>query len=190
MSLFNQIMTAQGDSSAAYLKGGRHVGKIARTELRDPSTATGTKAEMKPGFKFDIEILASNRADFGTDNEGAFKKGDIGRATDPFRFPKQALARVRKLVSVALTSQTGSAVDEATLGLVRNDGEDDKAFAKRYADHVENLINGTDQPLTGAVVTVIITEGKNKETGKPYSLFDVVLPTKDDLVNAGLLPAE
>ena len=64
MGLLDRIATADGGSSAPYLKGGRHVGRLRRMELRDPSKLTGAAADLKPGFKADIEVLFSNSPSF------------------------------------------------------------------------------------------------------------------------------
>ena len=188
MGLLDRIANADGGSSANYLRAGRHVGRLRRMELRDPSEAEGAAAEMKPGFKADIEVLYSNRPDFGSQDEGAFRKGDVGRVTDPFRYPASALSKIRRLLCVALRakSENPEAISEGYLDLPAIEGEAEKAFAARFAARSRELL-GKDQPLNGAIVTFEVTERKNQTTGKTYSLFEAVEPTEDDLRNAGLL---
>lgn len=188
MGLLDRIATADGGSSAPYLKGGRHVGRLRRMELRDPSKLTGAAADLKPGFKADIEVLFSNSPSFGSETEGAFRKGDVGRVTDPFRYPSSTLAKVRRLLVAALraTSDNPEEITEGRLDLKEIEGESDKDFQVRYAARAEELL-GPNQPLNGAIVTFVVTEGINKQTNKPYSLFEAFEPSEDDLKNAGLL---
>lgn len=188
MGLLDRIATADGGSTAPYLKGGRHVGRLRRMELRDPSEMTGAAADMKPGFKSDIEVLFSNSPTFGTEAEGAFRKGDVGRVTDPFRYPSSTLAKVRRLLVAALraTSDNPETITEARLDLKDIEGETEKEFQARYTARSKELL-GTNQPLNGAIVTFVVTEGINQTTKKPYSLFEAFEPSEEDLRNAGLL---
>lgn len=171
MGLLDMVMSAQGDGAANYGQEGRHVLRLNTIRLRDPS-APGGNAALPPGFRFDGEVLASNR--------DLHVKGDVITFTDPFKFPQSALARIRRLLSAAKTAKTGSECSESTLGLVAKEGESEKDFSVRIRNEVERLL-GSDQPLNGAVITVIATKGSNKSTGKPYTLFEVVVPTEEDI---------
>lgn len=179
MSLIDSVMTANGDANYAYGKGGRHVIRVARITLREPSGQM-----LKPGFSVDGELLYSNRADFNPEVDGGNKRGAIVRFNDPFKFPDQALARVRRTVRAAKEAKEGTPVSEATLGLEQVEGEDPKAFAARIGAELKRLL-GPDQPLAGALLTIVATEGKNKTTGTPYTLFEPQVPTEEDLTNAG-----
>lgn len=181
MSLLDAVMTASGDANFAYGRAGRHVCRLSRITLREPS-----QQMLKPGFSIDVELLHSDRLDFSQEVEGGNKRGSIVRFNDPFRYPESALARVRRTLRVAKASKTGSSIDEATLGVARAESDDDKAFAQKISAEVKRLL-GSEQPLSGAVITVVATEGKNKQTGAPYTIFEPVFPTEDDLKHAGLI---
>jgi hypothetical protein len=186
MGLLDKIATADGSGSANYLKAGRHVGRLRLIQLRDPSEATGAAADLKPGFKSDIEILGSNRADFGSDAPGAFRRGDVGRVTDPFKYPSSALSRVRRLLAAAVTANTGVQATEGALDLVKGEGESDKDFLARYSARCKELL-GPNQPLNGTIITFEVVERPNQSSpGKTYTLFEAVVPTADDLKMAGL----
>lgn len=176
MALLDQILSAQGNTSANYLKGNaRTLIKVERMELRDPSKNAQV---VKPGFNVDGQILWSSDAQN--------QKGVIGRANDSFKFPQSALARVRRCVAAAATSKFAKPVDEATFGIAQNKGEDDRSYANRIVAEVDRLL-GSQQPLKGALLTIITTENRNKTTGSTYTLFEAVVPTEDDLKAAGLL---
>jgi hypothetical protein len=181
MSLLDKVLSANGETSPNYGRRGTYIGTLRRIRLRDPSEE-GANPDLKPGFRVDIDVLWCSRP------EGDFVRGDTATFTDPFKFPNSALARVRRSAAVAKASKTGAPCPESTFALVRADGEDDKAFAKRVKDEIGRII-GPDQPCNGALVKVVATEGKNKTTGSVYTLFDLELPTKDDLVTAGLIQA-
>jgi hypothetical protein len=190
MSLLDRVMSANGQSNAAYLRGGRHVIRVHRLELNEPNPAQGI---MKPSFKCDGELLFSDRASFaseqsteGDDGKPANKKGMIVRANDPFKYPDSALARVRRFLVAAKAAATGKEVNEATMGLEAGADESESAFASRVSAEVKRLL-GPDQPLKGAVLTIVGTEGKNQKTGTPYTLFEPCIPTREDLIAAGLL---
>lgn len=181
MSLIDQVMTANGDANYAYGKQGRHVIRIVRITLREPGGQI-----LKPGFSVDGELLWSDRSDFAPGVEGGNKRGSVIRFNDPFRFPEQTLARARRTIHKAKMAKEGREIAEATLGLEKVDGEDDKAFAARVSAEVKRLL-GPDQPLVGALLTVTAVERKNKQTGATYTLFEPMTPTEEDLRNAGLL---
>ena len=180
MGLLDNIMGAKGDSSVTYGKAGRHVLKLNRIRLRDPSdpSTTGGSLDAKPGFRFDGELLCSNRSDHA--------KGDVLTFNDPFKFVSSALARARRMIVAAKSSKTGEDVSESTLGLVQEKGESDEAFGLRIKAELKSILSD-QQPLRGAIITVVATEGKNQNTGTPYTLFEVHVPTEDDLKNAGII---
>jgi len=177
MGLLDTIMTAQGDSTANWGRPGRYVIRLASMRLRDMSEP-GANLDLGNGFRFSGEVLHCNN--------GVHNKGDLVSFNDPMRFISSAMAKVRKLLVVAKSSKEGKAISEATLGLEQKAGEDDAAFAARIKAEAKRLV-GPEQPLTGAIVTVIVTGGTNKTTGKPYSLFDAIQTTEDDLKQAGLI---
>jgi len=179
MSLIDSVMGANGDANYAYGKAGRHLIRVSRITLREANAQM-----LKPGFSVDGELLHSNRADFAPDVESGNKRGAVVRFNDPFKYPEQTLARVRRTVRAAKEAKMGEPVSEATLGLVKAEGEDDTAFAARIKAELKQLL-GPDQPLAGAILTIVATEGKNKTTGTPYTLFEPQVPTEEDLTNAG-----
>lgn len=181
MSLLDKVLNANGETTPNYGRKGTYIGLLRRVRLRDPSEE-GANPDLKPGFRVDIDVLWCSRA------EGDFVRGDTATFTDPFKFPNSALARVRRTASVAKASKTGAPCPESTFGLDKADGESDADFAKRVKAEIGRII-GPDQPMNGAVVKVIATEGKNKTTGTPYTLFDLEIPSKDDLILAGLIQA-
>jgi hypothetical protein len=178
MGLLDMVMTAQGDGgSPNYGRPGRYVVRLGTMRLRDMSEP-GANPALGNGFRFDGEVLACNN--------GEHRKGDVVTFTDPFRYPQNSLQKVRKLLQVAKQSKSGKPVTEATLGLELNDGESEASFAERVKAEVKRLL-GPTQPVSGAIVTVLVTGGVNKTTQKPYSLFDAIAPNEDDLKNAGLI---
>lgn len=186
MGLLDRILTANGDSSNQYAKGGRHLVRLTRAYLRDPSEDTSVQ---KMGGGFDGVIVNSTR----TDDQHA--KGNSIRVNDGFKYPESALARMRRGIASCATSKTGKAINEVSFGLTKNDGEDDKAFNLRIVAEVKRLF-GSEQPCKGALVVFECTErqnqsGKKDDKGNPstYTLFEVVVPTQEDLIAAGLIPA-
>lgn len=189
MSLLDTIMTASGAPTANYLRGGRHVIRIHRIVLTTPEE---DRTLTRPRFQLDGELLYSDRASFSDPNASldgdrpANKKGMIVRVNDPFKFIDTSLARVRRFLAVGKGAKLGAEVTESTLGLTKNDKESDSEFAARVLAEAKKLL-GVEQPLKGAVMAVIGTESKNQKTGTPYTLFEPAFPTRDDLVNAGMI---
>jgi hypothetical protein len=179
MGLLDTIMNASGESTPNYGKKGTYIGRLRRMRLRDPSEA-GSNPELKPGFRVDIDVIFCSRS------EKDFNPGDIATFTDPFKFVGTALARVRRAAANAATCKTGSTVTEATFGLTKAEGEKDEDFTARVKAEIKRLL-GPDQPSNGAIVKIVATEGKNQKTGTPYTLFDLEVPSEDDLKLAGLI---
>lgn len=179
MSLLDGIMSANGDANYSYVKEGRNLVRVSRIVLQDPDPMNN---RPKPRFNVDGVLLHSSRADFDPKVEGGNKKGTTVRANDPFRYPAQTLARVRRTLACALSAKTGKPVDEATMGLVQKEGEDAKAFGERIKAEVARLL-GPTQPLAGAIIVIQAKEGKNQQTGSPYTLFEPEVPNEDDLKN-------
>jgi hypothetical protein len=179
MSLLDTIMTANGDSSANYAMPGRHVVRLNRLTLRDP-TAPGAIQGLPAGFKFDGEVLAVSYSEPGKE------VGSVLTFTDPFKQQQSALARIRRLLAAAKTAKTGKVCLEANLGLEQAPGEADGVFGERIKDEVKRLL-GPTSPLSGAIVTVVVTGGKNQKTGGAYSLFEVFPPTEADLKAAKII---
>lgn len=188
MGLLDRILTANGTDSSPYARAGRHLVRLTRAYLRDPAEdPTVTKA----GGGFDGVIIASTRS--ATDPSHA-KDCQI-RVNDGFKFPDSALARMRRGVAAAASAKSGKPVDETTFGLTKTATESDKEFNARITAELKRLF-GPDQPLKGALVMFVCTErvnqqGKKEADGTPsvYTLFEVAVPTQEDLVAAGLLKA-
>ena len=179
MALLDSIMNATGESTPNYGKQGTYIGRLRRMRLRDPAEP-GSNPELKPGFRVDVDVIHCSRV------EKDFNAGDIATFTDPFKFVGTALARVRRAAANAKSSKTGAQVSEADFGLSKGEGESDDAFASRVKGEIKRLL-GPDQPCNGAVVKIVATEGKNQKTGSPYTLFDLEVPTEEDLRLAGLI---
>ena len=180
MSLLDKVLGAQGDATPNYGKKGTYIGTLRRMILRDPSEP-GANPDLKPGFRVDIDVIFCNRA------EKDFNRGDTATFTDPFKFPNSALARVRRSAAVAKASKSGVDCPETTFAVVREDGETDANYGKRVGAEIKRIV-GPDQIANGAMIKVVATEGHNKVTKTPYTLFDLSLPTMDDLRMAGLAP--
>lgn len=189
MGLLDKMLSANGTTSAPYAKGGRHLVRLTRAYLRDPAEdASITKA----GGGFDGVVLNSTRA--ATDPSHG-KDCQI-RVNDSFKFPDSALARMRRGAAAALTAKGGKQVDEMTFGLVKEAKEDDKVFTARIVTKIKELF-GPTQPLKGSLVVFSCTEHDNKSGKKnpdgstsTYTLFEVEVPTAEDLQAAGLVPAK
>ena len=179
MGLLDSILNASGESTPNYGKKGTYIGTLRRMRLRDPSEP-GANPDLKAGFRVDIDVIHCSRA------EKDFNRGDIATFTDPFKYPGTALARVRRAAANAKACKTGVPVSEADFGLVKGESESAEDFAKRVKAEVKRVL-GHDAPCNGAIVKIIATEGKNQTTGKPYTLFDLEIPTEDDLKIAGLI---
>ena len=178
MGLLDTIMTANGDNAANYAKKGRYVIRLASIRLRDASEP-GADTTRGNGFRFSGDVLACSN--------DVHSKGELVTFTDPMRFPT-ALARIRKLIQLGKQAKEGREIQELTFGLVAKEGEADADFANRIKAEAKRLL-GPDQPLTGAIVTIVVTEGENQKTKAKYTLFDAVPTSEDDLKAAGLIPA-
>ena len=178
MSLLDKVLTAQGDSMPNYGKKGTYIGVLRRMILRDPSDE-GANPDLKPGFRVDIDVLFCNRP------EGDFNRGDTATFTDPFKYPSSALARVRRAAAAAKQSKTGKECPETTFAIDPIEGESEKDFAKRVGAEIKRIVQH-EQICNGALVKIVATEGQNQTTKKPYTLFDLFVPTMEDLKMAGL----
>jgi hypothetical protein len=179
MSLLDKVLGAQGDSMPNYGRKGTYIGTLRRMVLRDPSDP-GANPDMKAGFRVDIDVL------FCTRSEGDFNRGDTATFTDPFKFAGSALARVRRAAANAKASKTGKDCPETTFGLERTEGEADAAFNARVSKEIKRIVQ-EEQICSGALVKIVATEGQNKVTKAPYTLFDLYVPSMDDLKLAGLV---
>lgn len=179
MSLLDHVLR---NNTPDYAKGGRHVVRLTRAYMRDP---TEDPSVTKPGGGFDGEVLHSSRSDT--------PKGRTIRANASFRFPDSDLPRMRKGAAACMTSKTATAINEMNFNLVQAAGEEDKAYQGRIIAEVKRIF-GPEQPAAGAIVVFNCTERKGRggdlrPDGSPnvYTLFQIEIPNEADLKNAGLL---
>lgn len=162
-SLLDMIATADGTPSSNYLGGGRHVVKISRVTWREPTAKVPRSA-----FRIDGEILKSTSA------KHANEIGQTGTMNLNFKFPNDDLARMRRALSAAGSSACiGSGED--------GDMTEDEA-AKRALE-----LTAEDQPLVGAIVTIVANESPQKgDPSKSFTKYEVVVPTESDLTGIDL----
>jgi hypothetical protein len=153
MGLLDSISTATGGPSSLYLKGGRHVIRITRTNFREGD------GDLGPSFRIDGELLkTTNMQDHESD------LGNTVTANDAFKYKKESLARMRRMLTAALSAAEGRKATEAEI----------------TSSKAEELC-GPNQPLVGAIVAIIGVTKKNKTTGTPYTLYEAVIPNDHDL---------
>lgn len=169
MSLLQSIATATGgEGSANYFKStspagegatlDRTVIKISRAVFREAN------ADLpRNSFRIDGEILKS------TCDVHSTQVGFTGTLNLRFAYPKEDLANMRKMLSVAGTA--------AGIGKGAEGAMDEAEAAAR----VEELI-GQAQPLVGTIVTVIAST----KNGKQFTHYKLEVPTERDL--DGVLP--
>jgi hypothetical protein len=189
MSLLNMIATAKGDAAHTYAKGGRHLVTIAEAFFLEPDLATGGKRST-PLVGFRGQVFHSTSPMFEADVEGGFGKGTVLTVNDGCKFPS-GIARLRRGLAAAKMVKEGLPhCNQETLGLVRGDNETLSEFHARVVEEANRLL-GPKQPLVGALVVFNCVEraGKVKPDGSrgSYTLFEVEVPTEQDLKVAGLL---
>ncbi len=171
MGLLDKVMTASGEASCNYLNGdGVTIGKIALFKFRDKDDLPPGAENLGNQFRIDIDVIHSTQP----------CAGERKTVNDNFKQPGSALSRMRRACAVAKSAAEGRVCTEADQGLTRLEGEDDKAFNKRCSEEIKRLV-GPTQPLVGTLVKIITTGGKNQTTGNPYTLFELVPLTAQDL---------
>lgn len=157
MGLLDSISTATGGPSSLYLKGGRHVIQITRVNFREGD------GDLGPSFRIDGQLLKTTNEEHATD------VGNTVTCNDAFKFKKESLARMRRMLTAALSAAEGRKATEAEI----------------TSKKAEELC-GPDQPLVGAVVAIVGVTKKNKTTGTPYTLYEAVIPNDHDLEGVDL----
>lgn len=187
-SIFDMLLTAQGSVSYRYLnESGRNLVAVSRIFMREPGFSGG-KA-IKPAIILDGVLKGSTSSEHPL--------GSAVRVNDMMAFPEQSMARLRRALAVAKSASTGSPCGEFDLGLVKEAGEDNAAFNVRVMAEAARLTS-TDQPLNGAFV-IVATKRVMKKPAKErlaidpkaiidptkdfYTLWEVELPTEDDIKN-------
>jgi hypothetical protein len=174
----DSVMSSQGSAQLPYGRKGNHVVRLERLTVRE------AKGDVKAAFMLDCRVLFTDNAD------GSYSKGSVIRFQDPFKFPDKTKPLIRRCLHIAKQSlpevAKNGAIDELTLGLKQNDGETEDDFKKRISSEAERL-SGVTQPLVGSIFVINAIEKKNQNTGKPYTLFEPALATREDLVRAGLV---
>lgn len=160
MSLLDMIGDAEGTPAANYLRGGRTVVKISRAIFRE-----STPKLPRNSFRIDGEILGSTNPDI------AAQVGMQGTMNLNFKFADQDLAKMRRALAAAATSKgIGSGPG----------GECSEAEASKRS---KELI-GAEQPLVGALVTVVAVEKPQKQAkDKVFTHYEVEVPNETDLAN-------
>lgn len=161
------IGEADGTPSANYLKGGRHVVKIARATFREPSAKI-----PRASFRIDGEILKS------TNPKHAAQVGQTGTMNLGFKFPNDDLARMRRALSAGGTSQGIGTGEDSVMG--------EAEAAKRALE-----LTGDKQPLVGAIIVIEADEKLKKpardkdpatlKSDDYFTTYEVSLPTDKDL---------
>lgn len=156
MGLLDNITKVQGNPSANYLKGGRYLVRITRVAIRPE------EHELGFGFRLDCDVLKSNNPDF--------KPGDSGTVNLNFKkFKNDALANMRRILTAAATcAGLGPGPDGRC-----TEADITKAFAEK--------LTGLEQPLVNTIVTVVATTKKNQTNGNTYTLYEVVVPSEEDV---------
>lgn len=167
MGLLDMIGEADGTPSANYLKGGRHVVKISRATFREPSAKI-----PRASFRVDGEILKS------TNPKHQAQVGQTGTMNLGFKFPNDDLARMRRALAAAGTSQGIGTGEDSVMG--------EAEAAKRATE-----LTGDKQPLVGAIVVIEADEKPKKAAREKdpatlksddfFTTYEVSLPTDKDL---------
>lgn len=156
MGLLDQITKVQGNPTANYLRAGRFVAKITRVSIRPE------EHELGFGFRMDIDILKSTNPEF--------KTGDLATVNLNFKkYKNDALANMRRILTAAATSAGQGPGKNG----VCTEGDVTKALVEKLC--------GPEQPLVGAIVTVVATAKKNQTNGNTYTLYEVFVPSEQDI---------
>lgn len=113
---------------------------------------------MGPAFRIHGTLLKSTNPDHQGD------VGNIVTCNDAFKFKKESLARMRRMLTACL-----SVLEE------KQKKESDITPEKA------NQLIGPEQPLVGLPITIIGVTKHNKTTQNPYTLYEAVIPSDSDL---------